>query len=116
MRIYIKLLREGSGVVLKPGRSGSSISWEDWIRLLNQLLHWQVLKRIRIKPSLLNRAMPLSDQMIDTILNSSISQKLLEDFSIFQIYSENQIINKLKDLQELNDPSGIYALSTIMFE
>jgi len=64
----------------------------------------------------IRQQIPMGDQIVNTILNSSVSAKLLKDFSLFEMISEKSILNKLQEFEELNDPSGIYALSTLMFE
>jgi protease-4 len=62
------------------------------------------------------REIPMSDQILETLLNSSVSDRFLKNFSLLKLLSENQVWNSLKDLEDLNDPSGIFALSTLMFE
>lgn len=64
-----------------------------------------------IRPSI-----PISDQVLSSILNSSISEKILKDLSLFSWMGENTLMRKLKSFDELNDPSQIYALSELMFE
>ncbi len=59
---------------------------------------------------------PLSDQIIGSLLSSSVKFKILSDFNIIKTINDNHILKKLDDLKNLNDPSGVYALSTVMFE
>ncbi len=65
---------------------------------------------------LIRQPVPLSDQMLNSLLNSSVSEKLLKDFSLFNWIPENTLLNKLKSFEDLKDPSRVYALSTLMFE
>jgi protease IV len=74
------------------------------------------LDRDSYSAEFIRQEIPMSDQLVNTILNSSVSTKLLKDFSIFEMIPENSIIKKLQNLEGLNDPAGIFALSTLMFE
>nr|MDA3811006.1 signal peptide peptidase SppA [Spirochaetaceae bacterium] len=65
---------------------------------------------------IIQQEIPIGNQIINTILNASISEKIFRDFSLFKMYGEVDVLNKMNDLKELNDPSGVYALSTLMFE
>ena len=64
----------------------------------------------------IKQEIPLSNQLINSFLNSSVVEKINKNLHLFQTLTENTVIKKLKELDELKDPSGIYALSAIMFE
>lgn len=59
---------------------------------------------------------PMSDQIVNTLLNSSVSEKVLKNFSLMKMISENSLIGKLNGFDKLNDPAGIFAMSTLMFK
>ncbi|MBI9097177.1 MAG: signal peptide peptidase SppA [Spirochaetaceae bacterium] len=62
------------------------------------------------------RELPMSDRLINTILGSSVSSELFSNFSLFELISQQTALKKLKALEELNDPAGVYALSSLMFK
>lgn len=64
----------------------------------------------------IKQTIPVSDQIIETILSSSVSHKFMKNFTFMNLFSENLIWKRLYELKELNDPSGVYALSTLIFE
>ncbi len=59
---------------------------------------------------------PISDQILRTVLNSSVKLGIFDSFEVFSKIAGNQAILKLDDLEQLNDPSSVYALSTVIFE
>jgi len=65
---------------------------------------------------LIKQEIPMGNQILSTIMNASVFEKYFKELTIFKAYSENLFLSKLTDLKELNDPSGVYALSTLMFE
>ncbi len=65
---------------------------------------------------LIQQDIPISDQILRTVLNSSVKLGIFDSFEFFSKIAGNQAILKLDDLEQLNDPSSVYALSTVIFE
>ena len=59
---------------------------------------------------------PFGDQMLTALLDKAVIRSFAADLSGFFTVAENPVIKKLRNLEELNDPSGIYALTELNFQ
>lgn len=59
---------------------------------------------------------PLSDQMLATMLENTLTGPLLRESFIGRSLGGMSLTKKLSDLEALNDPSGIFALTSMIFK
>jgi len=63
----------------------------------------------------IRQEIPLSDQMLAALLDNGSIRSIASQFRGLLEMAEQPLLKKLRNLEELNDPSGIYALSELNF-